>query len=370
VRLLADLEGLPGRAVVRWMVVAVSVAAGCLTGAGATVPVVAADCSRLSPWPSFRDTADSADTVFIGTVSKTALQDPGAYSPMFTLVIDDVLRGELAERTLSFRRFHTGAPQPYCPEDSVLRVQTGDRLAFAPGAELDGERITAVAFITPSEPERGLMPGIELLTEDEVRAIIGVPPASPRTSASPIETAAPGGSTQPIGMAQVVDPPLPVDCRTEFPDLTGGREVTAEELMRLCRDAYLDSGVDRVTAYAKTQPDFAGIVVRRGTDPGWTIWFTTDLPRHEAELAPLTPEGTTVVLLAAELTLRELEGIQELVSADLPSLLAMGMRIEEVGVDPERNAVVVGLREDSPGALLILQQRYGPHVITEGVGAT
>ncbi len=82
------------------------------------------------------------------------------------------------------------------------------------------------------------------------------------------------------------------------------------------------------------------------------------------------PEGKTVVLLPAELTLRDLEAVQELVSGDLPTLLAMGMQIEEIGVDPERNAVVVGLREDSPGALLILQQRYGPHVITEGVGAT
>ncbi len=248
-------------AAMRRMVIVTSVVLGCFTGGTAAAPIAAADCSRLSPWPSFRDTADSAHTVFIGTVSQIALQDPDAYSPMFTLVVDDVLRGELSDQTLSFRRFHTGAPQPFCPEDSVLRVQTGDRLAFAPGAALDGERITVVAFITPSEPERGLMPGIELLTEDEVRAIIGAPPASLGPSPSPIETA------EPIGTAQVVDPPLPVDCRTEFPDLTGGREVTAEELAILCRDAYLDSGVDRVTAYAKTQPDFAGIVVRQGHRP-------------------------------------------------------------------------------------------------------
>jgi hypothetical protein len=207
----------------------------------------------------------------------------------------------------------------------------------------------------------------------------GLPEPTPTPNATPSPTPSLDGRVPPACLppsspgpsgTPMLPPVLPVDCRTEFPDLTGGREVTAEELMILCRDAYLEMGVDRVTAYAKTQPDFAGIVVRRGTNPGWTIWFTTDLQRHEAELAPLTPDGRTVTLLPAELTLRELEAIQELVSAALPELLAMGMRIEEVGVDPERNAVVVGLREDSPGALLILQRRYGPHVVTEAVGAT
>jgi hypothetical protein len=206
----------------------------------------------------------------------------------------------------------------------------------------------------------------------------GLPEPTPTPDATPSPTSPPEWSLPPACLppsspgpsGTPIDPPLPVDCRTEFPDLTGGREVPAEELMRLCRDAYLSSGVDRVSAYAKTQPDFAGLVVRRGIDPGWTIWFTTDLARHQAELEPLTPKGRTVTLLPAELTLRELEAIQERVSTDLPELLAMGMRIEEVGVDPRRNAVVVGLREDSPGALLILQRLYGPHVVTEGVGAT
>lgn len=336
-----------------------SIALGCLAGSSAAEPV-AAECTRVSPWPSFRETADSADTVFIGTVSHTALQDPDAYSPTFTLVVDDVLRGAVGDQTLAFRRLHSGAPEPYCPEDSVLRVQTGDRLAFADGAELEGQPITAVAFVAPSEPDPGLMPGMEQLTEAEIRAIVGVPTSSTSPSGSPqADNPQPTGSHVP-----------PVDCRDEFPDVTGGRDVTDAQLAQLCRDAYLSTGIDPVASYAMTQPDFAGLITRRGTDPGWTIWFTMDLARHEAALEPLRPDGWTVTLLPAELTLMELEEIQARISADLTELLAMGMEIEEVGVDPARNAVVVGLREESPGAALILQQRYGPHVVTEAVGAT
>jgi hypothetical protein len=130
-----------------------------------------ADCSVLSAWPSFRETAPSARRITVGTVIETS---GGDVNNVFTLRVDEVLRGSEGPSVLHFRAFRSGAPQPICPGDSVLRVRDiGERLAFAYGAQLAGfpPRITSVAFVSPSKPDRDLLPRMERLTISEVRAI-------------------------------------------------------------------------------------------------------------------------------------------------------------------------------------------------------
>lgn len=156
----------------------------------ATPPPVLAECTSVSPWPSFREAAPSATTILIGTVTWTP---GGEVNNHFILHVDEVLRGNAPE-AIEFRAFRSGAPQPVCPEDSSLIVRrVGERLAFAYGAHLAGLRreITAVAFVRPSRPDPFLLPEMERLSVAEVRAIAAAPPATdatPRKSSRPSET--------------------------------------------------------------------------------------------------------------------------------------------------------------------------------------
>lgn len=152
-----------------------------LTGANSGQAL--ADCVRLSPWPSFTQSAGSANRIIIGTVVWTP---GGQVNSRFTLRVDEVLRGQ-APAKVDFAAFRSGAPQPVCPEDSLLRVRrVGDRLAIAYGAHLSvfEQPITAVAFVAPSRPDRGLMPDMERLTVAQVRAIAALPPTDIAAKAS------------------------------------------------------------------------------------------------------------------------------------------------------------------------------------------
>ncbi len=146
--------------------------AGLLVGVTATTAV--ADCTQLSPWPSFTRSAPAAYRILIGTVVWTP---GGEANGRFTLRADEVLRGS-APATIEFHNFRSGAPQPICPGDSYLRVHdVGERLAFAYGARLPGvdHPIIAVAYVAPSRPNAGLLPGMERLTAAQVRAIALLP---------------------------------------------------------------------------------------------------------------------------------------------------------------------------------------------------
>lgn len=155
------------------MLLAVPILTGLLALVG--VPSVLADCTQLSPWPSFSRYAPSAERILIGTVVWTP---GGEVNGRFTLRVDEVLRGS-APATIEFDNFRSGAPQPICPEDSYLRVhEVGERLAFADGASLPGvdHPVALVAYVKPSRPNTGLLPKMERLSEAEVRAIALLPP--------------------------------------------------------------------------------------------------------------------------------------------------------------------------------------------------
>jgi hypothetical protein len=94
----------------------------------------------------------------------------------FRLRVDEVLRGR-SEDVLEFRDpVRSGLPLTICPGDSVLFVQARDRIAMAFGGRYPGVDgpITAVAFLN-HDPDSFLMPGIERLTGEQVRAIAGLP---------------------------------------------------------------------------------------------------------------------------------------------------------------------------------------------------
>ncbi len=328
-----------------------SMAAVGLTVAAPAGPV-SADCSGLSAWPSFRHTAASARDVVIGTVTDSAL--PDGFASRFTLTVDDVLKGEADGPTIEFDRFHSGAPEPLCPDGSVLRVRPGDRIALASGARLPGQeqRITSVAYIVPSRPDRQLLPKMERLTEAQVKRIVGVPA---------VVVHSPAPSVEPTGAASGD----PDDCRGEFPDIEGGQELSPDELATACTQQRVRELMQPVLDYAQAEVDYAGMVFEGSTA---RFWFTTDLSGHLSQLQAIAPKGAVVDVSPASLTLTELAAVQRAVTDDAKALVAGGIPIQTVAIDPTQNAVIVGLKAAVAGGQRDLQQRYGPHVLTEVVG--
>jgi hypothetical protein len=159
---------------------------------------VAAECTQLDRWPSFRNTAPSAEVIVIGDIVANREDATGYITTDFRLRVDEVLRGE-SDDVLEFRdAVRSGLPLTICPGDSVLYVRVGDRLAMAFGArypEVDG-LVTAVAFLN-REPDPFLMPGIERLTREQIRAVADLP------STETVPIVQDGSQSPPIGLLLV-----------------------------------------------------------------------------------------------------------------------------------------------------------------------
>jgi hypothetical protein len=148
-----------------------------------------AECTQLSPWPSFTRSAPHAATILVGTVTWTP---GGINNSRFVLRVDEVLRGRAPDE-IEFNAFHPGVRQPICPEDSSLVVHSvGERLAIAYRARMPGQKhsFTSVAFVRPSRPNLFLLPEMERLSEAQVRAIAAGLPGTD-TASSGVEARAP-----------------------------------------------------------------------------------------------------------------------------------------------------------------------------------
>jgi len=148
-----------------------------MTILGLAVPSsVAAECTQLDTWPSFRAAARSAESILVGEVVDSYLDDSADNAVWFRFRVDEVLRGR-SEGSIEFREeVRSGLPLTICPGDSLLRVRITDRLAMAFGARFRGVDgpVTAVAFLNRT-PDSFLMPGMERLTLRQVRAVSSLP---------------------------------------------------------------------------------------------------------------------------------------------------------------------------------------------------
>jgi hypothetical protein len=117
----------------------------------------------------------SARTVYVGEVVEALVEDSADRAVVFRFRVDEVLRGHAAD-TITVRAFRSNAPLRVCP-DSMLRVRTGDRIAFAIHARLPAHPrpISTVAYLNRS-PERRDLVGVERLTLARVRRLAALPP--------------------------------------------------------------------------------------------------------------------------------------------------------------------------------------------------
>jgi hypothetical protein len=152
---------------------------------------VAAECTQLDRWPSFRVAARSAESIVVGEVVESFQDDSADNGLWFRLRVDEVLRGRSAS-SIEFRKaVQSGLPLTICPGDSVLRVRIGDHIAMAFGARYTGVDgpVTAIAFLDRN-PDSFLMPGMERLTLRQVHAVADLPatdtdPGTPPTPTAP-----------------------------------------------------------------------------------------------------------------------------------------------------------------------------------------
>jgi hypothetical protein len=176
---------------VSWRSTLVSLVAGAGLLLIATTGPVTAECTRLSPWPSFTAGARSARDLYVVRVVESlhgTFDGVAAPTPRFRVEVETVLRGDGPD-DFEIRAFRSGAPQPYCPGDSVLWVHVGDRLAFAIDAHVPGirGRIDPVAFVEDSRPDRLLMPRMEQVPMERIIALAELPPTDVLDSAMSLD---------------------------------------------------------------------------------------------------------------------------------------------------------------------------------------
>lgn len=133
-------------------------------------PTALADCD--GPFPSFSETAPSAAVVVIGQVVYTEPQEGGGvWSSRFDLAVERILRGD-PDRMLAIRDLTS---QP-CAGFVVARPGSTIALALEGRAFEPPVAVNAFAIIGGPDPQ---FTGLEVLTLEEVLAIVPEPPQAP-----------------------------------------------------------------------------------------------------------------------------------------------------------------------------------------------
>lgn len=144
---------------------------------------VAAECSfNVNRWPSFEEVAPTAKTVVIGTVIQTAAHDQeplyNGFSPVFTLEVEDVLRGDAPE-AIEFNGLRSGVPlrgERSCRQNSVMYAKLDDRIAVAFDGKVQGlkDRVTTATWIEGRPNNEISNPGLGTMELNEVRQVLGM----------------------------------------------------------------------------------------------------------------------------------------------------------------------------------------------------
>ncbi|MFN8518334.1 MAG: hypothetical protein U0667_02845 [Chloroflexota bacterium] len=132
---------------------------------------VRAECGFPNRWPALDTIAPTADTVFVGTVSRIVSRKrhhPGT----FVVQVDTVLKGN-ADGRITLHDVWTGGQ---CVV-SWLDVRRGDRIAVALGGESNvNGPVGAIAFVSPLPPDSDMeWAGMRRLTMAQVREAVGLP---------------------------------------------------------------------------------------------------------------------------------------------------------------------------------------------------
>lgn len=139
--------------------------AGAVLGAS-TAPSLAECTGQPNRFPHYAEVAPTARTVVIGTVVGSQSEDPTEATVLFSLRVDDVLRGH-PPVTMDIKGLRSGLPvrgAEGCRENAFLYVHVGDVIALALDGRLDGRTGISTAAWIEGRPDRLLMPAGQVLS--------------------------------------------------------------------------------------------------------------------------------------------------------------------------------------------------------------
>lgn len=158
-----------------------------------------------------------------------------------------------------------------------------------------------------------------------------------------------------------------VDGKT-FSDRTWGVPLSDDEANDIAERVERQGHLGPAIKYAKSADDFAGMYIDQKDGGLPHFMFTGSIGRHRERIADLLPKGDDFAVDEADRTWKELKDITDRITDDMPQLGKDGLEVDVVSPQAARNAVRVGLREETSGATDRLRDRYGVGVYVEVTG--
>ena len=141
---------------------------------------VVAECTgQPNRWPDFEEVAPTARQVVIGRVTDTNIGNEVDELPVFTLEVEEVLRGT-APAVVEVSSLRSGLPLrgfSSCRRTATLNARPGDRIALAIGGRIPAKpgRVNTAVWIEGG-PKEVINPGLRTMEFNEVRRIMGLGP--------------------------------------------------------------------------------------------------------------------------------------------------------------------------------------------------
>jgi hypothetical protein len=124
-----------------------------------------------------------------------------------------------------------------------------------------------------------------------------------------------------------------------------------------------------LVSYLDGTPDFAGKYIDHQLGGKLVVLFTANIDQHVGTLTQLFPYHDRLVVRSASHSMRTLQGLQQQVDADTPSLDHEGVSVAVTGVDVPHNQVNVTVTHLDKSVRAVFAARYGkdaPITLSEG----
>lgn len=120
-----------------------------------------------------------------------------------------------------------------------------------------------------------------------------------------------------------------------------------------------------LTSTWRPYPRTAGPTVTRTLAEFLSSLFTSNVEGYRQALARLVPEGVDYRVEVVGRSLAQLTAIKDEIWTTRAALLTAGIEVTLAGIDPEANAVIVGVRRIGPETIATLTARFGQVLVRE-----
>ncbi len=156
--------------------------------------------------------------------------------------------------------------------------------------------------------------------------------------------------------------------RERFSDTSWGVPLTEDEAAEMWRRSTERPKVQAAIDYAVSRPASGGMYFDQAEGALPVFLFTDDVARHTSEIEERLPPSVEFDVQHVGYSLSELSALQSAITADMDTLRADGLPINQVAVGVQQNRVTIGLEAATEGGQQSLSRRYGPRVAVELIG--